>query len=239
MAYLKILSFFAALAAFILLGPLSGLASVGITTVNRVRSIPAVEMLPLQKNILHLLENKPSGIFSFITHQQPTDRLDDLLFNFYQENNFSPYWVTELGPTLKAHTLVSVLRRVDEEGLALERYRIHEITALLVSREIKDFARLDLMLTLALYTYIGDMLEGAAADCLLDPNLFSAARATIANRHAMLRQAVHAPVLRSFLRGLPPNHYGYQSLKKLLARYRKIADRGGWPEIPAGTTIRP
>ena len=65
MAYLKNLSFCVALAAFILFGPLSGLASVGITAVNRVRSIPAVEMLPLQKNILHLLENKPSGIFSF------------------------------------------------------------------------------------------------------------------------------------------------------------------------------
>ncbi|MCI5210371.1 MAG: hypothetical protein D3910_16645, partial [Candidatus Electrothrix sp. ATG2] len=225
--------------AFVLLGSSYGLAYVDEVADNTGRSIPAADMLPLQKELFGLLQNKPSSKFSFIAHQKASDRLDDLLFNFYQENNFSPYWVTEYGPTLKAHTLVSVLRRVDEEGLDRERYRINEITALLVSREVKDFARLELLLTLALYSYLGDMLEGAAAGCLLNPNLFSAARSTVANRHAMLREAVRAPVLRSFLRGLSLRHYDYQSLKKLLARYRKIAAHGGWPEIPAGETIRP
>ncbi|MCI5168428.1 MAG: hypothetical protein D3903_20640, partial [Candidatus Electrothrix sp. GM3_4] len=141
--------------------------------------------------------------------------------------------------TRNAHILLAILRRVEEEGLNRERYRIGQITALLMSRETRELAELDFMLTLALYTYLGDMLEGAAAGCLLDPTLFSAARYTLANRHAMLHQAVNAFDLRQFLRKLPPHHYEYQSLKKMLARYRKMAKQGGWPKIPSGQTLRP
>ncbi|MCW5207226.1 L,D-transpeptidase family protein, partial [Desulfobulbus sp. US2] len=239
MSFPKLLAACIALAAIFLLSCSSGLAYLDEEAENMVRSTPATDMLPLQKNLFWLLDNKPSVKFPSIIHQKASDGLDDLLFIFYQENNFFPYWVTEYGPNRNAHILLSVLRRVDEEGLDLERYNIGRITALLVSREVKDLAQLDLMLTLALYTYLGDMLEGAAAGCLLDPNLFSAARSTIANRHAMLRQAVNAHDLRQFLKKLPPHHYPYQSLKKMLARYRKLAEQGGWPEIPLGQTLRP
>lgn len=208
-------------------------------TAGIVRSIPAPDMLPLQRNLFRFLENKPSVKFSFIIQQQASEGLDALLFAFYQENHFFPYWVTEYGPTRNAHILLSVLRRVDEEGLDLERYRINDLTALLVSRETTDLAKLEIMLTLALYTYLGDMLEGAVAGCMLDPGLFDAARSTVANRHAMLREAVSAPDLRLFLKNLSPRHYDYQSLKEMLATYRRLAERGGWPEIPPGETLRP
>ncbi len=227
------------IAVFFLLSLSSGSAHIDEDAENTVRSIPATDMLPLQKNLFWLLENKPSVKFSFITDRKASDGLDALLFAFYQENNFFPYWVTKYGPTWNAHILLSVLRRVDEEGLDLERYRISEVTALLMSRETKDLARLDLMLTLALYTYLGDMIEGAAANCLLAPNLFAAARSTLANRHAMLRKTVSTHDLRRFLKELSPHHYDYQSLKKMLAKYRKLAEQGGWPEIPFGQTLRP
>ncbi|MDU9048054.1 MAG: L,D-transpeptidase family protein [Candidatus Electrothrix sp. Rat3] len=241
----------AGIAVFFLFSLSSGSAYFDEQTENTVRSVPATlttlatlatpatEMLPLQKSLFRLLENKPSATFSFITDRRVSGGVDALLFTFYQENNFFPYWVTEYGPTLNAHILLSVLRRVDEEGLELERYRISRITALLVSREINDLAQLDLMLTLALYTYLGDMLEGAAASCLLDPALFSAARATFANRHALLRQTTSTSDLRRFLKNLLPHHYDYQSLKKMLAKYKKLAEQGGWPEIPSGQTLRP
>ncbi|MCI5139763.1 MAG: hypothetical protein D3922_15440, partial [Candidatus Electrothrix sp. AR1] len=239
MTFPKFSAVCASIAVFFLLSSSSGSAYLDEEAENTVISFSATDLLPLPKKLFRLLENKPSVKFSFIIHQKPSDGLDDLLFTFYQENNFFPYWVTEYGPTRNAHILLSVLRRVDEEGLDLERYRISRITALLVSRETKDLAQLDLMLTLALYTYLGDMLEGAAANYLLDPNLFSAARSTVANRHAMLRQTVSAPDLRRFLKDLSPHHYDYQSLKKLLAKYRNLAEQGGWPEIPSGQVMRP
>ncbi|MGB5684942.1 MAG: L,D-transpeptidase family protein [Candidatus Electrothrix sp.] len=227
------------IAVFILLSLSSGLANIDEQAKNTVRSIPATDMLPLQKSLFWLLENKPSLKFSFILDRKASDGLNALLFAFYQENNFSPYWVTEYGPTRNAHILLSILHRVDEEGLNPERYRITEVTALLVNRGTEDLAQLDLMLTLALYTYLGDMVEGAAANCLLDPNLFSSARSTVANRDALLRQAVGAVDLRHFLKNLSPRHYDYQSLKKMLAKYRRLAEQGGWSEIPSGQVIRP
>lgn len=239
----KLLAVCTGITVFFLFSLSSGLAYIDEEAEYTVKSVPATDMLPLQKNIFRLLQNKPSVQFSFITVLKASAGADALLFTFYQENNFFPYWVTEDGPTRNAHILLSVLRRVDEEGLDLERYRISRITALLVSRETKDLARLDLMLTLALYTYLGDMLEGAVADCLLDPNLFSAARSTIADYHtdyhAMLRQAVSTPDPHHFLKNLSPRHDDYQALKKILAEYRKLAEQGGWPEIPAGQTLRP
>ncbi len=231
------IALFAFINFFLLNSPLS-LAYLTENNSNTVRSIPAADMLPLQRNLFWLLENKPSLTISFTIQQKAHKGLDDLLYNFYKENNFFPYWVTEYGPTRKAHILISVLRRVDEEGLGLERYRIDEITDLLVSRETKDLARLELMLTLALCLYIGDMREGAVATCLLEPNLFASARSTAANYPALLHQAVIAPDLRQFLKNLSPHHYEYQSLKKMLATYRTLAEQGGWPVIPSGETLR-
>ena len=239
MTFPKFSAVCAGIAVFFLLSLSSGLAYIDEEAENTVRNVSATDMLPLQKNLFWLLENKPSVKFSFIIDRKAAERVGVQLYTFYQENNFFPYWVTEYGPTRNAHILLSVLRRVDEEGLELERYRISEVTALLVSREIKDLAELDLMLTVALYTYLGDMLEGAAASCLLDPALFSTARSTVANREAMLHQAVNAPDLRQFLKKLPPHHYEYQSLKKMLVRYRKLAEQGGWTKIPSGQTLRP
>ena len=35
-----------------------------------------------------------------------------------------------------------------------------------------------------------------------------------------------------------PTHPFYGNLKKTLARYRELADSGGWPEVPAGKTLK-
>ncbi|XCN71939.1 MAG: L,D-transpeptidase family protein [Candidatus Electrothrix aestuarii] len=239
MSLSKLFAVCAGVAVVVGIGVSSVFAHIDEEAEEIVRSIPATDMTPLQRNLFWFLENKPSVKFSFIIQQQASKGLDELLFAFYQENNFFPYWVTEYGPTRNAHILLSVLRRVDEEGLELERYKITDLTALLVSRETADLAQLDLMFTLALYTYLGDMLEGAVASCMLDPGLFDAARSTAANRHAMLREAVGVHDFRLFLKNLSPRHYDYQSLKKTLAKYRRLAARGGWPEIPPGETLRP
>ncbi|MCI5148368.1 MAG: hypothetical protein D3916_03055, partial [Candidatus Electrothrix sp. MAN1_4] len=197
----------------------SGSTHVDAKSTDTVRTVPAADMLPLQRSLFWLLGNNQSVPPPFTAiHQKVHKGLDDLLYRFYQENDFFPYWVTKYGPTHKAHILISVLRRVDEEGLDLERYALDEITDLLVSRESNDLAQLDLMLTLALYLYIGDMMEGAASPSLLDPRLFSAARSTAANRPAMLRRSIVVADLRQFLKNLSPYHYEYQSLKKVLAR---------------------
>ncbi|MCI5167007.1 MAG: hypothetical protein D3903_13165, partial [Candidatus Electrothrix sp. GM3_4] len=90
----------AGIAVFFLLSlSSSGSAHINEQAENTVRSIPATDMLPLQKNLFWLLENKPSVKFSFIIDRKAADGLDALLYTFYQENAFFPYWVTEYGLT--------------------------------------------------------------------------------------------------------------------------------------------
>ncbi|MCI5130229.1 MAG: hypothetical protein D3904_01615, partial [Candidatus Electrothrix sp. EH2] len=168
-------------------------------TENIVRTIPAADMLPLQNNLFQILKNKPSLKISFIIHHQASEVLDVLLFTVYQENNFFPYWVTKSGPTRKARLLLSVLGRADEEGLNPEHYRVRELKGLLAKKESQSLAKLDIMLSAALYLYLGDILEGAAPRCLLQPDIFADARFTVANQWVMLRKAVKAPDLRLFL----------------------------------------
>lgn len=208
---------------------------------ENIRRGPTVsDMSPIQNDLFRLLKNKPSVQFSSVPRRQASKVLDVLLFTVYQENNFFPYWVTEYGPTRKARILLSVLRRSDEEGLRPARYRTAELTRLLMKRKkTYSLAELDLRLSCALYTYLGDMLEGAAPPCLLPPDLFADARFTKANRWVMLREAVNSPDLRLFLTNLSPSHYYYQGLKKLLAKYKKLAGQGGWPRIPSGPMLRP
>ena len=206
-----------------------------------VQNISTATMLPLQENILWLLNNTSSLPLPLSIQQreyQQSSGLHNLLYTFYQENNFLPYWVTRYGPISKAHILLFVLLRVDKEGLEPDRYQVDRITALLMSRKTRDLAQLDLMLTLALYLYVGDMQEGAVTSCLLDPALFASARSTFVYRPALLRKAVQAPDLQLFLQSLSPRHYQYQALKKMLARYRALAEQGGWPKIPPGQTLR-
>ncbi|MCI5226401.1 MAG: hypothetical protein D3918_07020, partial [Candidatus Electrothrix sp. AX2] len=67
-----------------------------------VQNISTATMLPLQKKILWLLNNTSSLPLPFSIqqggYQNSTSGLHNLLYSFYQENNFLPYWVTRYGP---------------------------------------------------------------------------------------------------------------------------------------------
>jgi L,D-transpeptidase YcbB len=53
------------------------------------------------------------------------------------------------------------------------------------------------------------------------------------------QQAVTQDRLAAWLDSLPPPYTGYDSLRGALATYRGIAQRGGWPMIPAGADLKP
>jgi murein L,D-transpeptidase YcbB/YkuD len=206
---------------------------------HSVSSIPSPAMPPLQKNLFRILGNSPSAKLGFASRQDIPERLDIVVLNLYMANNISPFWVTKYGPNLKAYALTSILRRAKEEGLEPDQYRVAALTNLLHSRKTGDLARLDIMLTLAMVSYITDIRQGHAVTCMLDPRLFSAARNKRSDIQDVFQQGLTAPDLFYFLKTQAPQHKEYQSLKILLAEYRKLASRGGWPEIPTGETLRP
>ena len=185
-----------------------------------------------------ILADEPTATLGYTTIRTEPAAVDKILLSLYGSEP-APYWVTEQGPGAKAETLLSVLATAPEEGLAPSLYRLTEIQKLWPERNPASLARLDIMLTLAMAAYVNDMREGRAISCLLDPKLFAAARDKEVDIPAVIRQGLTTPDLATFLQMQAPSHFGYQSLKKTLADYKKLAADGGWPEIPAGKTLKP
>ena len=193
----------------------------------------------LQQSLNQLLENNPITTLGFTELQGIPSEIDMILLSLYLKNNISPYWVTSDGPNQKAAALLSVLNTAAEDGLNPDDYRLTDIHSLWRSNKPEDLARLDVMLTVAMGAFVTDMREGRAVTCLLDPKLFAAARDQKVDIIEVIQQGLSAPDLVQFLQQQAPQHQEYQSLKKVLAQYRKLRSQEGWPLIPAGKVLKP
>ena len=185
-----------------------------------------------------ILADRPSTILGFTAIQAEPDRVDRVLRKLYQQENSTLFWLTEQGPGQKAKTLMSVLRLAHEDGLNPSHYHLKEIDTLWEGDNDEELAKLDLLLTLAMAAYVTDMREGRAVTCLLDPKLFSAARDQDIDIRDLIEQGLNTPDLIQFLYNQAPGHNGYQSLRTVLKKYRKIEEAGGWATVPAGQTIK-
>lgn len=191
------------------------------------------------QHISLLLKDTPTANLGFAELQVDPRTVDRYLVELYEKNGKKPYWITPYGPGQKAEALLSVLESAHEEGLDPEHYRLSLIRSLWLDRTPDKMARLELTLTLALETYVADMREGRAISCRLDPKLFAAARNHDVDIITVLHHALLATDLVAFLQQQAPQHFGYQSLKTILAKFRSIKNQGGWPHIPDGKVLKP
>jgi L,D-transpeptidase YcbB len=203
--------------------------------------IPPPGLSMFQQNMFWLLKSKPSARFGFVGLQGAPAQMDELLAELYLASGFLPHWVTENGADQhRAQELLAVLTKADEDGLNPARYRIADITALLSSaKKADDLVRLDLLLTAAMSAYITDMRKGWAASTRFDPALLAAVRESGGDVPKAIKEGLRTDGLRHFLELQAPQHQAYRALKKLLAEYRKIEAKGGWPQIPDGKKIEP
>ncbi len=96
--------------------------------------------------------------------------------------------------------------------------------------------RLDLGLTDAFLRLAADLAHGRVnpeliySDCAIDvPEV---------DLPGALESALAAGGVRQALADLAPAHAGYRALKQALFQYRALAERGGWPAVPAGPPLR-
>ena len=206
--------------------------------------LPALAAAPpgqdaFSRSLNQLLENKPTQRLGFTNLQADFSTVDRVLLSMYLSNGMQPYWVTSQEPTQRAVDLLSELNAAATEGLNPAEYQLKKIHSLWQSKKADDLATLEVMLTLAMGSYVADMRQGRSITCQLDPELFAAARDHQVDIIGIIHQALAAPDLIQFLRQQPPQHQGYQSLKKTLAQYRKYAKQGNWPQIPTGKVLKP
>ncbi|CAK8722141.1 MAG: Murein L,D-transpeptidase YcbB/YkuD [Candidatus Electronema aureum] len=202
--------------------------------------LPPSGLSPLQQSLYWLLKSKPTARFGFTGLQDDPAQMDALLTELYMDCGIIPRWVTEYGPDQKrVHDLLEVLEKAGEEGLVPARYRPADIVALLPARDRESLARLDILLTLAMSSYINDMRKGRAASSRFDPNLLAAVRDSGGDVPQMIKEGLISSNLKQFLAMQAPQHQAYFALKKLLAEYRRIEAAGGWPQIPTGKKLEP
>lgn len=159
----------------------------------------------------------------------------------YDAESHRALWMSGARPSARAAALVDALGRAHEHGLRRTDYPLERIADALAGMHAAapgaaDVARVDVLLTSAFAAYADDMLTGR-----LDPRRIEASwhiDARAVDVDSAMRRALRAPDLAAALARLAPDEDGYDTLVRALARYRTIAERGGWPTVGSGPTLR-
>jgi murein L,D-transpeptidase YcbB/YkuD len=152
---------------------------------------------------------------------------------FYQARDFRPAWTGGKDDEKNIAAVRATFSRAHEHGLRNADYTLPRNTS---SGPGEEAARYEIALTAAVIRYARDVHSGRFkpsdihVDVLLPAVNFDAAW--------YLNQAINSGSFGTYLAELRPSHPEYGRLVKALARYRTIAEEGGWPSVPGTTEIR-
>jgi L,D-transpeptidase YcbB len=145
-------------------------------------------------------------------------------------------WVRNGRPSQAAADLVEAIGLASEDGLDPADY----LTALVLPKQLDsdaDGAGFELVMSQAFLSLAGHLHGGR-----ISPAAASALGIMIAHKPidaaAWLSMARDKGVSATLDR-LRPKHPQYFQLREMLAGYRTLADRGGWPAISVGPTLKP
>lgn len=160
----------------------------------------------------------------------------------YKARDGQPLWIDASKPNAKARSLVDAIASADKEGLRSTDYDLAGLRAAL--RQTYDsgkvtaeaLAALDLRLTGLYLDYGSDLLVGRVDPQLINDGFLAKTRRKTAD--SVLLAAATQEKFADMIGELRPRSEQYQALLDGLARYRAVADSGGWKEIPGGA-IKP
>jgi len=165
---------------------------------------------------------------------------------FYERRLFRPAWIADDGPLPQVDSFVQSIQEADREGLRPESYHLSSIKSLLAELaettiqkkplSPEKLADLDLLLTDAFLIYSSHLLSGRVNPETIQAEWYAKSRK--ANLDRILQIALDAKQIESVLQSLLPPHPGYARLRQALVDHRRIAQKGGWPEVPGGPKMR-
>ena len=184
----------------------------------------------IHEQCLRLLRQESSG------GDKATELLHLRLRRLYAARNFQPLWtkrrtVAELMQALEA----SVADGLNPADYHLARIREFDANPT-PTPDLK--ARRDILLTKSFLALATHLRYGKVDPATLDPNWNINAGKNFGVFDKKLQQAVEAESVAAVLEELRPHDASYNALKKALARYRTIVQRGGWRAVPAGETLK-
>ena len=160
----------------------------------------------------------------------------DRLRPAYESQGYDPIWITNQGISKSALGLLIVIQRSVEDGLEPADYKSGLPEPIGAVRSSEDLARLELFLSSAFLNLARDMHAGRTTPSISAPDIVIPRKPI---RAKAWLEAVKSSGPDAVIRSLRPSHRQYAQLRSMLAGYRSLAERGGWPAVPAGETLKP
>jgi murein L,D-transpeptidase YcbB/YkuD len=156
---------------------------------------------------------------------------------FYERRSYQPAWTGGAMARAEARQMVAALADAEEDGLDPQSYHAAEAVIRNAPQAPENAAEFDVLLSDGALRYVRDLRVGRSELEALDPDVELPKQ--IFDPVAPLQAAIESNNIPAFLSALAPPHPEYARLKAALARYRGIALRGGWPELPASFPADP
>lgn len=173
---------------------------------------------------------------------QPLSSMTPAVLNFYEQRRYQPLW----NEPARLSQLIAALEALAQDGLDPEDY------ALMSLRQMQELMQQGLRPPLeqqvnwelvasnaylrALYHLYHGKVNSAGLDPQWDFELDELAPVELAR---LMTEGIDSRPISEIFALAPPAHPTYVSLKAGLARYRVLAERGGWPALPVGATLKP
>lgn len=161
-----------------------------------------------------------------------------LLPELYKKYSYQPIW-TNPG---SVRQLVDAIKDSYHDGLTPEDYHLSLIQqlqkALVAKPDPAKQAKLDVVLTDSLVRLGYHLLMGKVDPESLDRN-WNMDRTLKLDPILKMSIAIDNAQVTGLVAGFRPKADFYRDLKQVLANYRKIQAEGGWPQVPAGKTLKP
>ena len=158
------------------------------------------------------------------------------LESWYGLHGYAPVWTSLHGPNQRASILRQFLHVADQEGLTPAAFHLSAIDSSWHRRTASELATLDILLTDAFFRYATEVRTGRLSPIEVDPEWHLAGPQT--HPLSLLQKMLTSADFETALRSLPPQQIGYQRLRAALMHYRQLATAGGWPQLPAGPSLR-
>ncbi|MBU0943705.1 MAG: L,D-transpeptidase family protein [Proteobacteria bacterium] len=146
--------------------------------------------------------------------------------SFYQARGYHKAWTPGL-----LTSLVTAINTSTTHGFTPCDYRV----TLLQDNNI-DPLRRELLATDAYLTLAGHLLSGKVNPVSIEPGWNEAGRKN--DLVAYLEKALARGDIEESLEALAPTYPEYEELQRALARYRQIANHGGWGQIDSGRLMK-
>ena len=174
--------------------------------------------------------------------------LVDETSSFYRQRHFAAAWFSPQGLSVQGRRLLTILQGGQQEGLRPEEYHVKTINVFTEQLLIfygqgnpvdpLQLARLDILLTDGFLRYAGDVTGGRVEAAKVYPEEWrNPPRNT--NLVEVLQLSLEYGQAVEVLQDMLPKDPAYRRLRDYLATYRRLAAKGGWPQLPDGPLVRP